>query len=199
MKTIYPTATGPARWSQLAHGHIWPARPKRKEGGDGPAGRRPTAWLGLAWLRQRPRRRCDVAAARLDHEAGGHCRPGQGELAGARGLREDGEGGRVARRGGEEKEGRLPQRPSTAAPWPTVAGLETALPELGSRRKREHDLKESEAELRARACWPRWRSHGGIRRRVRGRGERQSLGLSALAERKGSAGGSERAHRLQQV
>ena len=176
MKTIYPTATGLARWSQLAHVHIWPARPERKEGGDGPAGRRPTAWLGLAWLRQRPRRRCDVAAARLGHEAGGHCRPGQGELAGARGSREDGEGGRVARRGWRRGGRCLPWWPSTAAPWPTVAGLETALPELGSRRKREHDLKESEAEPRARDCWPRWRSRGGFRRWVRWRGEGKSGG-----------------------
>ena len=53
---------------------------------------------------------------------------------------------------------------------------EAALPELGRWRKCEHNSKEGEAELRARACWLRWRSHGGFRRRVRGRGERQSWG-----------------------
>ena len=31
--------------------------------------------FGLARLRQMTRRRCDVAAARLGHEAGGHFRP----------------------------------------------------------------------------------------------------------------------------
>ena len=142
-------------------------------------GRRPdraSAHGLLAWLRlrQRPRRRCDVAAARLGHEAGGHCRPGQGELAGARGSREDGEGGRVARQGWRGGARCLPWRPSTAAPWPTVAGLETALPELSSRCKHEHDLKESEAELRARDYWLRWRSHDGFHRRVRWCGEWQS-------------------------
>ena len=76
---------------------------------------------------------------------------------------------------------------------------EAALPELGRWRKREHNLKEGMAELWACDCRPRWRSRGELRRRVRGRGEWRSLGLSALAERKGSAGGSERAHRLQQV
>ena len=75
---------------------------------------------------------------------------------------------------------------------------ETALPELGRRRKRERDLKEGEAERRVRDCWPRWRSRGGFHRRVRWRGERQSWGRSALAERRGSAGVSQRAHRLQQ-
>ena len=76
---------------------------------------------------------------------------------------------------------------------------ETALPVLDRRRKCGHNLKEGEAELRAHACWSRWRSHGELRRRVRGRGEGQSLGLSALEEREGSAGGSERAHWLRQL
>ena len=76
---------------------------------------------------------------------------------------------------------------------------EAALPELGRWRKREHNLKEGEVELRARACWPRWRSRGELRRRVRDAARGRALGLSALAERKGSVGGSERAHRLQQV
>jgi len=45
---------------------------------------------------------------------------------------------------------------------------EAALPELGRWRKREHNLKEGEAELRARDCRPRWRSRGELRRWVRG-------------------------------
>ena len=135
-----------------------------------------SAWP--AWLAEAERIAgvCTGAAARLGHEAGGHLRPRQGELASARDAREDGECGRVARQGWRRGGRRLPWRPSTAAPWPSVAGLEAALPGLGSQRKREHDLKESEAELPARACGPRWRSRGGFRRRVRGRGERQSWG-----------------------
>ena len=76
---------------------------------------------------------------------------------------------------------------------------EAALPELGRWRKREHNLKEGEAELRARDCRPRWRSRGELRRRVRGAAKGRAWGRSALAGREGSAGGSERAHRLQQV
>ena len=53
---------------------------------------------------------------------------------------------------------------------------ETALPELGRRRKRERDLKEGEAERRARDCWPRWRSRGGFHRRVRGAARRRAAG-----------------------
>ena len=80
-----------------------------------------------------------------------------------------------------------------------MAKLGEAQPELGRRRKRESDLKEGEAELRAHDFRPRWRSRGELRRRVRGRGEGQSLGLSALEEREGSAGGSERVHWLRQL
>ena len=72
---------------------------------------------------------------------------------------------------------------------------EAALPEFGRRRKCEHSLKEGEAELRARDCQPRWGSRGEFRRRVRGAARGRAWGRSALAEREGSAGGSERAHR----
>ena len=75
-----------------------------------------------------------------------------------------------------------------------MAKLGEAQPKLGRRRKRERDLKEGEAELRARDFRLRWRIHDEFRRRVRRRGEGQSLGLSALEEREGSTGGSERAH-----
>ena len=61
-----------------------------------------------------------------------------------------------------------------------VAGLEAALPGLGGQRKREHDLKESKAELRARACWPRWRSRGGFRRQVRGAARGRAAGVWCL-------------------
>ena len=49
---------------------------------------------------------------------------------------------------------------------------EAALPELGRWHKREHNLKEGEAELQARDCRPRGRSRGELRRRVRGCGRR---------------------------
>ena len=71
---------------------------------------------------------------------------------------------------------------------------EAALPELGRWRKCEHSLKEGEAELRARDCRPRWGSHGEFHRRVRGAARGRAWGRSALAEREGSTGGSERAH-----
>ena len=52
-----------------------------------------------------------------------------------------------------------------------------ALPELGRWRKCKHNLKEGEAELRARDCWPRWRSRGGFRQLVRGAArQRQARG-----------------------
>ena len=57
---------------------------------------------------------------------------------------------------------------------------EAALPELDRRRKREHNLKEGKAELRARACWPRWRSHGEFRRRVRGAARGRAAGARCL-------------------
>ena len=53
---------------------------------------------------------------------------------------------------------------------------ETALPVLGRRRKCEHNLKEGEVELRARACWPRWRSRGGFHRRVHGAARGRAAG-----------------------
>ena len=113
----------------------------------------------------------------LGHEAGGHLRPRQGELASARDALEEGECGRVARRGWRREGSRLPWRPSTAAPWPSVAKLGEAQPELGRRRKRERNLKEGEAELRARDFWLRWRIRDEFRRRVRRRGEGRSLGF----------------------
>ena len=66
-----------------------------------------------------------------------------------------------------------------------VAGLETALPGLSRRHRREHDVPESEAELRAHDRGPRWRRHGGFCRRVRWRGERESEGARCL--RRGEA------------
>jgi len=62
------------------------------------------------------------------------------------------------------------------APWPSVAKLGEAQPELRRRRKRERDLKEGEAELRERDCRLRWRIRDEFRRRVRRRGEGRSLG-----------------------
>ena len=162
LKTNHLNATGPARGNELAHGHHRPARPKREGGGVGLARGSAHGHLAWpAWLRQGHAGACAGAAARLGHEAGGHSRPRQGEIAGACDAREAGECGRVARRGWRRGGRGLPWRSSTAAPWSTVAGLETALPELSSRRKHEHDLKESEAELRARDYWPRRISPAG--------------------------------------
>ena len=86
---------------------------------------------------------------------GGHLQPRQDEQASARDAREDDERGRVARRGWRREGRRLPWRPSTAAPWPSVARLGEAQPEFGRRHKRERDLREGEAELQARDCWSR--------------------------------------------
>ena len=61
-----------------------------------------------------------------------------------------------------------------AAPWPTVARREKALPELDSRHKHEHHMSESEAELRVHDCWPRWKRSGEFGRRVRWHGEGES-------------------------
>ena len=71
------------------------------------------------------------------------------------------------------------------APWSTVAGLETALPRLSRRHKREHDVPESEAELQEHERWPWWRSRGGFCWRVWWRGEGKSEGARCL--RRGEA------------
>ena len=151
MKTIHLSNTGPAHGKQLAHGHSWPARSERK----GSAAAWP-GWLAeadcLAGVRWRG------SAARP--AAGGHLRPRQGELASARDVRGEGECGRVARRGWRGEGRRLPWRPSTAAPWPSVARREEARPVLRRQRKLERDLKEGEAELRARAIGE-WRGGAG--------------------------------------
>ena len=76
---------------------------------------------------------------------------------------------------------------------------EAALPELGRRRKCEHSLKEGEAELRARDCQPRWGSRGEFRRRVRGAARGRAWGSWLWRKGKAARGGSERAHRHQQV
>ena len=129
--------------------------------------------------------------------AGGHYRPCQGKLAGACGSCEAGECRQVARQGGEREEGCLPRRPSTAAPWPTVARREKALPGLNSRHKREHQVPESEAELLALDCWPRWRRGGEFDRQVRWhdegeserarRGRRRKAARESVGERSGSS------------
>ena len=98
--------------------------------------------------------------------AGGHCQSSQGKLAGACGSREASKCRQVARQGGEREEECLPRRPSMAAPWPTVARREKALPGLNSRHKREHHVPKSEAELLAHDCWPRWRRGGEFARRA---------------------------------
>jgi len=62
--------------------------------------------------------------------------------------------------------------------------VEAALPELGRWRKREHNLKEGEAELRAHDCRPRWRSRGELRWRggaARPRGRRPSPATAGRA------------------
>jgi len=124
LKTNHLNATGPARGNELAHGHHRPARPKREGGGVGLARGSAHGHLAWpAWLRQGHAGACAGAAARLGHEAGGHLRPRQGGLAGACDAREDGECGRVARRGWRRGGRRLPWRPSTATPWPSVARL----------------------------------------------------------------------------
>ena len=189
MKTNHLNVTGPARWKS-AGPRPFLACAARAQG----RGRRPSrasahcrsalpAWLaeveGLAGA-------CAGTAARLGHEAGGHPRPRRGELASARDAREDGECGRVARRGWRREGRRLPWRPSTAAPWPSVARLGEAQPVLGRRRKRKRDLKEGEAELRARGIGE-WRGGAGARRRCScGRGECRAWG-SRLWRRKKAA------------
>ena len=131
--------------------------------------------------------------------AGGHLRPRQGEPVSARAVLGDGERGRVARRGWRGEGRRLPCRPSTAAPWPSVARRGEAHPGLGRRRKRERCLKEGEAELWVRAI-EEWHGGAGARRRQScGRGEGGARGSRLWRGRRGSAGASERAHGHQQV
>ena len=115
--------------------------------------------------------------------AGGHLRPRQGELASARDVRGEGECGRVAKRGWRRGGMRLPWRPSTATPWPSVAKRGEAHPGLGRRRKRERSLKEGEAELRARAI-EEWRGGAGARRRRSYGTAAAFLGGSSARERK---------------
>ena len=55
------------------------------------------------------------------------------------------------------------------APWPMAARRENALPRLNRRHNREHQVPESEAELLALDCWPRWRRGGEFVRRLRWR------------------------------
>ena len=171
MKTIHLNTAGPARREQLAHGRIWPARSERKGSAAAWQGLRPTAALA-----QLGRSKGNTPAPRLcggaaRPAAGGHLRPRQGELASARDVRGEGECGRVARRGRRGEGRRLPWRPSTAAPWPSVARRGEAHPGLGRRSKLERDLKEGEAKLRARAIGE-WRGGAGARRRRScGRGE----------------------------
>ena len=133
-----------------------------------------SAWP--AWLAEAERLAgvCTGAAARLGHEAGGHLRPRQRKQASAGGSRGIGECEQAAKQGGEGEEGGVPRRPSTAAPWPSVARRGEAHPRLGRRRKRERELKEGEAELWARGIGE-WRGGAGSRRqRSCGRGERRS-------------------------
>ena len=192
MKTNHLDNAGPARGKQLAHGHNRPARPERKEERGGLAGLRPTtARPGRpGWL-------AEVEASpvcALARRRGSTTRPaaifGHGR-ASARDVRGDGECGRVARLGGRREGRRLPWRPSTAAPWPSVARRGEARPMLGGRRKR--DLKEGEAELRARGIGE-WRGGAGARRRRScGRGECRAWGSRLWRRKKAArAGVSER-------
>ena len=63
-----------------------------------------------------------------------------------------------------------------------------AHPGLGRRSKLERDLKEGEAELRARAIGE-WRGGAGARRRRSSSAARAELGARGSGGRKGSAGG----------
>ena len=119
-----------------------------------------SAWP--AWLAEAERLAgvCTGAAARLGHEAGGHLRPRQRKQASAGGSRGIGECEQAAKQGGEGEKGGVPQRPSTAAPWPSVARRGEAHPGLRRRSKLERDLKEGEAELWARAI-EEWRGGAG--------------------------------------
>jgi hypothetical protein len=162
LKTNPPVATGPAHGNQSAHGHTWPARPERREGGCGLAGRRPMASLAKLRSRRRPRRRCDAVVEWLGHEAGGHHRPCQGKLEGACSAREASEGGKVARQGGEEEEGAFHGGRARHRHGRWWRGARRHYLGSISRHKREHHVPESEAELLARNGWPRWRRRGGF-------------------------------------
>ena len=177
----WPTATAGLRGPSAREGR-WPSRASAH---------------GLArpgWLRQSAspaRARGRDGAARP--AAGGHLRPRQGEPVSARAVLGDGERGRVARRGWRGEGRRLPWRPSTAAPWPSVAKRGEARPVHGRRRKLERGLKEGEAKLRARGI-EEWRGGAGDRRRRScGRGEGGARGSRLWRRRKAAwAGVSER-------
>ena len=113
--------------------------------GDGPSGRQPSAWLGLASRGRAPCRGARWRDGAARPAAGDHLRPRQRKQASAGDERGEGEFGRVARRGWRGEGRRLPWRPSTAAPWPSVARRGEAHPRLGRRSKLERDLKECEA------------------------------------------------------
>ena len=129
--------------------------------GDGPTGRQPPAWLGLASRGKVPRRGARWRGGAARPAAGGHLRPWQCKQASAGDVRGEGEFGRVARRGWRGEGRRIPWRPSTAAPWPSAARRGEARPVLGRRSKLERDFKEGEAELRARGIGE-WRGGAGV-------------------------------------
>ena len=99
LKTNHLNATGPARGNELAHGHHRPARPKRERGGDGPTGRQPTAWLGLASRGTVTRRGARWRDGAARPAAGGRLRPWQRKPASAIGVRGYGANEQAAKHG----------------------------------------------------------------------------------------------------
>ena len=88
------------------------------------------------------------------------------------------------------------------APWPTVARRENALPRLNRRHNREHQVPESEAELLALDCWPRWRRGGEFARRLRWRLVASWLragGEASTGEQESGRDGVERSAALRQM